>query len=108
MARYLFEVSIRPEAYARMIENPSDRGQALRPVFEAVGGSLQEYYFGVGEHKVYVLAEVPDHVSVEAITMGVLAGGAVTSSKLTTLLTAEEAVEAMKQAKDVGYRPPTR
>ncbi len=106
MARYLLQVSIRPEAYATMIQNPSHRGEAVRPAFEAVGGSLQEYYFAVGENKVSVLGEVPDQVSLEAISMVVFAGGAVTSMKATALLTAGEAVEAMKKAKDVAYQPP--
>jgi uncharacterized protein with GYD domain len=31
-----------------MMQNPQDRGEAVRPVFEAFGGSLEEYYFAVG------------------------------------------------------------
>lgn len=107
MARYLLQVSIAPQAFATLIRNPNDRAEAIRPIFEAVGGRLEEYYFAVGESTVYVLGDVPDHVSVEALTMAVLAGGAVTSVKFTALLTAKEAVDAMKKAGEVTYRPPT-
>lgn len=107
MACYLFQLSIAPQAFATLIRNPNDRAEATRPVFEAVGGRLEEYYFAVGESTVYVLADVPDHVSVEALTMAVLAGGAVTSVKATALLTAAEAVDVMKKAGEVVYRPPT-
>ena len=107
MACYLFQLSIAPQAFATLIRNPNDRAEATRPVFEAVGGRLEEYYFAVGESTVYVLCDVPDHVSVEALTMAVLAGGAVTSVKATALLTAAEAVDVMKKAGEMTYRPPT-
>jgi hypothetical protein len=45
-------------------------------------------------------------VSVEALMMAVLAGGAVTSFESTVLLTAAEAIEAMKKAAGTGYKPP--
>ena len=108
MARYLYQVCLKPEAYATMIQNPQDRGEAVRPVFEAAGGSLEEYYFAVGENTVYVLAEVPDHASLEAINMATLAGGAIASIKVTGILTAREAVDVMKKAGDVAYKPPSK
>jgi uncharacterized protein with GYD domain len=108
MARYLLQVCIKPEAYTPMIQNPQDRGEAVRPVFEAVGGRLEEYYFAVGENTVYVLCEVPDLTSLEALNMAVLAGGAIASIKATGILTAKEAVDVMKKAGDVVYRPPSK
>ena len=107
MARYLFEMGIAPHAFSTMLQNPQDRLQATRPVFEAVGGKLEEYYFAVGQHIVYTLGEVPDLISLEALTMAVLAGGAVTSIKCIAILTATEVMEAMKKAQTLGYRPPT-
>ena len=73
---------------------------------EALGGTLEEYYFAVGQNTVYTLGDIPDEVSLEALVMAVLAGGAVTSFKSTPLLTAAEAVEAMQKAADVLYKPP--
>ena len=108
MARYLLQVCVKSEAYAPMMQNPQDRGEAARPVFEAVGGSLEEYYFAVGENSVYILCEVPDPANMEAITMAVLAGGAITSIKATAILTAKEAIDVMKKAADVVYRPPSK
>jgi uncharacterized protein with GYD domain len=107
MARYLFQVSIKPEVHATMMKNPHDRGEAVRPVFEAVGGRLEEYYFAIGESTAYLLAEIPDHVSLGAVSMATLAGGAITAIKATALLTAQEAIDMMKKAAEVAYRPPT-
>jgi uncharacterized protein with GYD domain len=108
MARYLLQLGIKPEAYAPMMQNPQDRGEAVRPVFETFGGSLEEYYFAVGENTVYVLCELPDLASLEAITMAVLAGGAITSCKATGILTSQETIDVMKKAGDVVYRPPSK
>ena len=106
MARYLMQITLVPQAFAALVQNPDNRAEAVRPIFEAVGGKLEEYYFAVGENTVYVLSEIPDQLSLEALTMAVLAGGVVTSTKATAILTAKEAVDAMKKAKDVAYRPP--
>lgn len=107
MARYLLEVEVTPEAFATMMESPQDRAKATRPVFEAFGGRLDEYYFAAGQKTVYLIGEMPDQVSIEATTIAVLAGGAVDSIKFTPILTAAEAVEAMEKAADAMYRPPS-
>ena len=64
----------------------------------------------MGENAVYryVICEVPDHANMEAITMAVLAGRAITSIKTTGLLTAQEVIDVMKKAGDVVYRPPSK
>jgi uncharacterized protein with GYD domain len=108
MARYLLEVGVTPETFGTLMKNPQDRAKGTRPVFEAFGGSLDEYYFAVGQANVYLVGEMPDEVSVEAMTMAVLAGGAVTSIKFTPILTAAEAMQAMERAADAMYRPPSR
>jgi len=107
MARYLFEMELTPAAFAAFVKDPGDRGQANRAVVESAGGELLEYYFAVGTNTIYVIEEVPNEVAVEALTMAILAGGAVASVKCTGILTSAEAVEAMKAAGNVGYRPPS-
>ena len=106
MARYLFKMGVTPQTFAKLIKNPDDRAKGARPAFEALGGKLIEYYFAVGQGGIYTLAELPDEVSAEALMMSVLAGGAVTSFESTVLLTAAEAMEAMKKAGATGYKPP--
>ena len=56
MARYLIQVGVKPEAMAAMIQNPHDRLEATRPVFERMGATVEQHYFGVGEDMVYVVA----------------------------------------------------
>ena len=107
MPRYLLRISASADTWAAMIKDPSDRLEANRTVVESMGGKLEGYYFVVGENEIVELIEMPDDVSMEAITMAILASGAVESIKTSTLLTAEEAIEAMRRAGNVGYRPPS-
>ena len=108
MAKYLWELGLAPgQTFQTLIQNPQNRAEAVRPMFQAMGGGLDEYYFVVGGDKVFALGDMPDDVSLEAITMAVVAGGAVTSMKAHRLMTAADAVEAMQKAKDVTYKPPT-
>ena len=106
MARYLVRLSASADTWAAMIKNPSNRLEANRPVVESMGGKLEGYYFVVGENEIVELIEMPDEVSMEAITLAILATGAVKSIKTSSLLTAEEAMESMRRAGNVGYRPP--
>ena len=107
MARYLFEIKLAPQAFAAFVKDPGDRLQANQAVVESVGGKLIEYYFGVGSSSVYTIMELPNEVSAQAVTMAVLAGGAVTSVSSTGIITSAEAVDAMKMAGGAGYRPPS-
>ena len=81
----------------------SARVEAVRAALESVGGRLESFHFGFGDHDAYVIAEAPDNVSAAAVAITVNAsGGAV--AKTTVLLTPEE-VDAAAQ-KSVGYRAP--
>lgn len=107
MTRYLIEETISSQAAAAMIKNPHDRTEAVRPIFESVGGKLEHYYVAYTENKVYILAEIPDHESLTTLLMAFIAGGGPISVKATPLYTATEAVDYFKKAGSLGYIPPT-
>lgn len=106
MTRYLFEVEALPAAYDYLIKEPQNRADVLRPMFKALGGKLEAYYLAVGQATTYVIAQVPDEVTLEALTMTFLASSVVSSMKTTAILTAEEGVDAMKKAAEIRYKPP--
>ena len=75
----------------------------MSAAIESVGGSLESFHFGFGDHDAYVIADVPDNESAAALAISVnAAGGAVV--RTTVLLTPEE-VDAAAQ-RSVGYRAP--
>jgi uncharacterized protein with GYD domain len=107
MPNYLHQVSYTPEAWARLVANPQDRIEAVRGPIEKLGGRINTAFFAFGEYDVIVLTEMPDNVSAAAIAIAFAAGGSIKNEKTTPLMTAAEALEALKKAATTGYRPLT-
>ena len=106
MARYMIQASYSNQGIADLVSNPQDRAAAIRPLIERMGGKLESFDYAFGDYDVVVIAELPNNVAMASIAMAVGATGAASSFKTTVLMPMEEAVEAMRQASGVGYRPP--
>ena len=107
MARYLLTVDITPDGFKGFIQNPSDRKEANRPLFDSVGLEIEHYWYGVGENKAYlVFTATEDDVDLQAAIMAVMASGIASSTKMSRIMTAEEGVAAMKKAGEITYTPP--
>jgi hypothetical protein len=63
----------------------------VEAAIKAHGGKLEAFYFAFGKNDAYLIAAVPDHVSVAAVTVVVNASGTA-SVRTTVLLTPEEIV----------------
>lgn len=70
------------------------------------GGTLHGFWYAFGEYDAYAVWEAPDNVSMAAVALAIIGGGALSSNETTPLLTVEEAMEAMRSAGQVQYRPP--
>ncbi len=106
MALYLTRFSYTPETWARLIERPEDRRAAARTYIESVGGQLHGFWYAFGAHDGFTLWEAPDNVSMAAVVVAIGAGGALSPTETTVLLTVEETLDALRMAQQVGYRPP--
>jgi uncharacterized protein with GYD domain len=106
MPAYLSKFSYTPETWARMIGKPEDRRKAAQTYIESVGGKLHGFWYAFGSHDGYTLWEAPDNVSMAAVALAIGSGGALTSIETTVLMTVEETLDALRQAKQVQYRPP--
>jgi uncharacterized protein with GYD domain len=105
MPFFLHQVSYTPEAIARLIANPQDRFEAVRAPIEKLGGKIKDSYFAFGHYDAVVITEMPDNVSAAAIALAFTAGGAIRDGQTTPLMTASEAVDAMRKAATCGYKP---
>lgn len=105
MPYFLHQVSYAPEALSQLISHPQDRLEAVRAPIEKLGGKIKDSYFAFGPYDAILITEMPDSVSAAAISMAFAAGGSVRNSQTTPLLTANEAVEAMRKAGTCGYKP---
>ena len=108
MGMYLTRFRYTPETWSRMIQSPEDRRDAARAYIESVGGKLHGFWYSFGEQDGWNLWEAPDNVSMAAVALAIGAGGALSSIETTVLLSVEEVMAALGQAKSVKYRPPAK
>ena len=101
------QVSYSQEGWAALVKNPQDRTQVVRQPIEKLGGKVKDFWFTFGASDVVGIMEFPNTVSAAAIAIAFAAGGACKSVQTTPLLTAAEAVEAMKKAGRSGYKAAT-
>ena len=65
------------------------RVDAARKLVEGAGGSMESFYFALGEDDVYIVCDLPDNASAAAASMNAAASGMVVN-RMVALLTAEE------------------
>jgi uncharacterized protein with GYD domain len=104
MPYFCHQVSYTKEAWAKLMENPQDRLEAVRTPIEKLGGKLQISFFAFGAFDVLAITEMPDNIAAAALSMAFAGGGAVQSIQTTPLMTAAQAVEALRRAGPCGYR----
>jgi uncharacterized protein with GYD domain len=105
MPVYLHQVAYSREGWQALLAQPQDRVEAVRPAVEKLGGRIKDAWFTFGEYDILLITEMPDNVSAAAIAIAFAGGGACRSVQTTPLMSAEEAVKAMRKATESGYRP---
>ncbi|MER5969226.1 GYD domain-containing protein [Streptomyces sp. NPDC002055] len=85
-------------------EGASGRRAAVEQVVTALGGTVESVYFTFGENDVVLIIDLPDPVSMAAISLTVKASGAL-HTRATPLLTVEEIDEATRR--QVPFRAPS-
>jgi uncharacterized protein with GYD domain len=104
MPKYLLQVSYTLEGIRGLkAEGGSARRKAAEGAVESVGGSLESFYFALGDSDVVVIADFPDNSAAAASGIAIGAGGGA-RTRTVALLTAEEIDDAARR--DVRYRPP--
>jgi uncharacterized protein with GYD domain len=86
-----------------MKDGGSGRKTAVTKAVESLGGKVEAFYFALGEHDIFVIAELPDAVAATSVALAAVATGAVTLDTV-HLLTPEDVDAAIK--KTVNYRSP--
>ena len=104
MPKYLWQVSYSSDGVKGVVkEGGTSRRAEATNLVEALGGTLETFYYAFGDADVYVIADLPDSASAAAVSMTINAGGAVTLATV-PLLDPSEIDDAAK--KSVAYRPP--
>ncbi len=105
MPHYLIQVAYNARGVEALVKEPQDRIEKVRPAVEALGGSIETAYYAFGEHDIVLIVEMPDNSAAAGMALAVGAGGTVSSYTTTVLLTADEAMQAMRMAGASTYTP---
>lgn len=106
MPTYLIQGSYSQQGLKGMLnEGGSKRREAAEQIIKGVGGQLEGYYYAFGSDDFVIIADLPSNVDAAALSFAVNASGAV-HSRMTVLITPEEADEAAKKMKTINYRAP--
>jgi uncharacterized protein with GYD domain len=108
MARYLFQLTYTPQAWAALLKNPHNRTEVVKPLLQKLGGELEIAYFAFGDHDLVGVLNMPSNVEAAAFSLAVTAGGAIKAVKTTPLMTLDEGISAMSKAAAAAtsYAPP--
>jgi len=108
MQYFLVQISYTSEAWSILIKEPQNRLDSLRPVIEGLGGKIESSFLMFGDYDAMGIMQLPDSVSSAALSMAIMAGGAVKNVKTVQLMPWAEGLEAMKKAKKIVYKPPEK
>jgi|SRR6185437_5354979 len=90
MAKYLAIARYTAEGIKGVMDKGGTaRVEASRKLIQGAGGSVESFYFALGEDDVYIVCDLPDNVTAAAASMNASASGMVVS-RIVALLTAEE------------------
>ncbi len=104
MPKYLVQGSYAGEGLKGLLkEGGSSRRETIKQLVKGMGGTLEVFYYAFGDDDFFIIADMPDNVSMSALALTVNASGAVVI-KTTVLLTPDEVDQAAQRT--VGYRPP--
>lgn len=108
MNRYMVIIEASDSAFKGLLDNPHDRKEAVEPLFQTIGATVEHYWIGVGSNTLYIVFVAPDNtVDLEAISILVMSSGVAKSMEMRQLMTSGEAVAALRRAADLSYSPPT-
>ena len=107
MPFYLFKGKYSTDSIKAMVANPQDREKEAGKLIEALGGKLHHLFFCFGDEDVIALIEAPDDQTMAAGALVVGASGSMSAGSTTKLMTAAEAMAAMKKAGSAtgAYKP---
>jgi uncharacterized protein with GYD domain len=106
MPTFMLQVAYSSAALNSLITHPEDRAEAIRRPIENLGGRIAGFWLSFGELYDYVcVIEMPDNVTAAAFGLAMAAGGSIKAQKITTLLTMEDGLTALKKAGASGYVP---
>ena len=97
MPKFLMQVNYGADGVKGVLKDGGTRRRGVADkVVKSLGGKMEAFYFAFGETDVFVIADMPDNVSMAALGLALGASGAVTC-RTTVLMTPKEVDAATKK-----------
>jgi uncharacterized protein with GYD domain len=104
MPKYLWKGNYSPEgARGLKKEGGTARVKAVEELVRSAGGTVEAYYYALGEHDAYLIVDLPSNAAAVAVSLAIATAG-ITKIQTIPLLTMDEVDQAAKMP--VRYRPP--
>jgi uncharacterized protein with GYD domain len=101
MSKYAVFFTLKGEAIARAMEQPSDRVMVV-----SAGGKLEAYYLMFGQYDGFVIVDLPDSRAAAATSLAVSSTGAFEHLETHELIEAEDVSPILEQAKGITSQLP--
>ena len=104
MPKYLVRANYTASGAAGLLrEGGSGRAKAITALVDSAGGSVESFYWAMGDDDIIIIADLPDTAAAAAVSLNVGASGAArcTTSELLTVAQVDDIAN-----RRVDYRPP--
>ena len=104
MPKYLIRANYTASGAAGLLrEGGSGRAKAITALVDSAGGSVESFYWVMGDDDIIIIADMPDTAAAAAVSLNVGASGAAacTTSELLTVAQVDDIAN-----RRIDYRPP--
>jgi uncharacterized protein with GYD domain len=98
MATFVTFFSYTPEAWARLIGNPTDRSGPVGAMIADAGGRLETIYYMFGERDGFAIFTAPDSATAAVVALVVGSSGAFSSVSTHELISSADLVGVLRKA----------
>jgi uncharacterized protein with GYD domain len=106
MSKYAVFFTLKSEAIARAMEQPSDRVLVCQRRWSRPGAKLEAYYLMFGQYDGFVIVDLPDPRPAAATSLAVSSTGAFEHLETHELIEAEDLNPLLEQAKGITAQLP--
>ena len=106
MTKFLVQASYTRKSWSQLIKEPQNRLDHMQTVIKNLGGKIESAFLTFGDFDVVGVLDLPDNLTAAALSMALMAGGGIKTVKTTPMITWDEGVTAMRNAKKASYKPP--
>jgi uncharacterized protein with GYD domain len=106
VAKYLVLFGLTGETVRRFVAKPSDRAAVVRELAESAGGSLESYYWMLGQYDGAGVFVLPDSHTMAAVSLAATSSGAFTRFETHELIEPGDLTAIAERARGITYQPP--